>query len=165
MKHIVLLFAIVPAIYGGSITIDFEGLADGTPVGPFYSGLAFQNATVLTAGVSLNEFEWVSSWLCTVSVVWALPTAVPRPSALHNLVRFARSQHSYELVRRAEPASTQRRRSQSTYCFQLVSRIGAKIDFGGLHAAMAEPQSNLPDIVRALKHQHRTAMTPMSSTT
>jgi hypothetical protein len=41
-------------------TIDFEGLADGTSVGSFYlsNGVTFTNATVITAGVSLNEIEF-----------------------------------------------------------------------------------------------------------
>jgi hypothetical protein len=43
-----------------ALTIDFEGLADLTPVTNQYSGLGvdFFGATVLTAGISLNEFEF-----------------------------------------------------------------------------------------------------------
>jgi len=37
--------------------IDFEGLADSDPVTTQFPGLTFTNATVLTAGISLNEFE------------------------------------------------------------------------------------------------------------
>jgi hypothetical protein len=40
------------------VTIDFEGLTDSTAVTTQYSGLIFINATILTAGVSLNEFEF-----------------------------------------------------------------------------------------------------------
>ena len=42
------------------LLITFEGLADGTSVGSTYSsaGLTFTNATVLTAGISLNEFDF-----------------------------------------------------------------------------------------------------------
>ncbi len=39
-------------------TINFEGLTDGTSVGSYYAGLTFTNATVLSAGVSLNELEF-----------------------------------------------------------------------------------------------------------
>jgi hypothetical protein len=43
-----------------AFTIDFEGLVDLTPVTNQYSslGVDFLGATVLTAGVSLNEFEF-----------------------------------------------------------------------------------------------------------
>jgi hypothetical protein len=39
-------------------TLGFEGLADGTSVTSQYPGLTFSNATVLTADISLNEFEF-----------------------------------------------------------------------------------------------------------
>ena len=44
----------------GAVTIDFEGLVDSTPVTNQYlaSYLSFSNATVLTAGISLNEWEF-----------------------------------------------------------------------------------------------------------
>ncbi len=45
-----------PAAIGGSI--DFEGLADGTLITNQYPALTFSNAIVLTAGISLNEFEF-----------------------------------------------------------------------------------------------------------
>jgi hypothetical protein len=43
-----------------AFTIDFEGLPDSTPITNQYSslGVDFSNATVLTAGISLNEFEF-----------------------------------------------------------------------------------------------------------
>jgi hypothetical protein len=43
-----------------TITIDFEGLADGTLVGSTYSGegVTFTSATVITAGISLNEADF-----------------------------------------------------------------------------------------------------------
>jgi hypothetical protein len=41
-----------------SFTIDFEGLADSTILSNQYTGLAFSNAIILTAGISLNEFEF-----------------------------------------------------------------------------------------------------------
>jgi hypothetical protein len=39
------------------ITINFEALAEFDPVGATFPGLTFLNATVLTAGASLNELE------------------------------------------------------------------------------------------------------------
>ncbi len=38
--------------------IGFDDLADGEDVGTRYSGLTFSNASVLQAGISLNEFEF-----------------------------------------------------------------------------------------------------------
>jgi hypothetical protein len=40
------------------ITIDFEGFADGTPVVSQYSNLTFSQATIATAGISLNELDF-----------------------------------------------------------------------------------------------------------
>jgi hypothetical protein len=42
----------------GPITINFDGLSEFDPVVSQFSGLTFSNATVLTAGSSLNEFEF-----------------------------------------------------------------------------------------------------------
>lgn len=39
-------------------TLDFEDLNDGDLVTTHYPGLTFSNAVVLTAGISLNEFEF-----------------------------------------------------------------------------------------------------------
>jgi hypothetical protein len=41
-----------------SLLIDFEAFADGTNASTQIPGLVFSNATVLTAGASLNEFEF-----------------------------------------------------------------------------------------------------------
>ena len=38
-------------------TIDFEGYADSTIIASQYAGVTFTNAIILTAGISLNEFE------------------------------------------------------------------------------------------------------------
>jgi hypothetical protein len=48
----------VPAAFADIMTINFEGLADGTSITTQYAGLEFSRATVLSAGVSLNEFEF-----------------------------------------------------------------------------------------------------------
>jgi hypothetical protein len=54
-----LLLAMAPAAQAG--VIDFEGLADGTVLLSQYGltdGATFSNAIVLTAGISLNEFDF-----------------------------------------------------------------------------------------------------------
>lgn len=43
---------------GMAATIDFEGFPDGTILTNQYPGVTFSNAIILTAGVSLNEFEF-----------------------------------------------------------------------------------------------------------
>lgn len=52
----VLSFAFTLPAY--AIAIDFESLTDSTVLTTQIAGLTFTNATVLTAGVSLNEFEF-----------------------------------------------------------------------------------------------------------
>ena len=48
-----------PAILAaGPIVIDFEGLPDSTIITNQYLGVTFSNAIILTAGISLNEFEF-----------------------------------------------------------------------------------------------------------
>lgn len=56
---------VLSTVIGASITaqadpvvLDFEGFTDSTAVTNQYAGLVFTNATVLTAGISLNEFEF-----------------------------------------------------------------------------------------------------------
>lgn len=51
----VILLAAGPA---RAAVITFDGLADSTVVGSAYPGVTFSNATALTAGISLNEFEF-----------------------------------------------------------------------------------------------------------
>jgi len=53
----VLLFLMTGALAPGA-TIDFEGFADSTILTNQYPGLTFDNAIILTAGISLNEFEF-----------------------------------------------------------------------------------------------------------
>src|ERR1019366_8377021 len=45
-------------LVAGPITIDFEGLPDSTILTNQYPGVTFSNAVILTAGISLNEFEF-----------------------------------------------------------------------------------------------------------
>ena len=54
-----LLLCGVPAsLDAANITVTFEGLADSTVLATQYSGLTFSNAIILSAGISLNEFEF-----------------------------------------------------------------------------------------------------------
>jgi hypothetical protein len=52
---VLLLFAQASA---SASVINFEGPADSTPITNQYSGLTFADATILTAGISLNELEF-----------------------------------------------------------------------------------------------------------
>lgn len=47
--------AAIASAHAGVITYDFDGIADGTALTGQYAGLHFAHATVLRAGISLNE--------------------------------------------------------------------------------------------------------------
>jgi hypothetical protein len=52
-----LLLITAGRLVAGASTFDFEGFAEGTHLLAGYTGLTFSNATVLTKGFALNEFE------------------------------------------------------------------------------------------------------------
>jgi hypothetical protein len=56
----VLLLAVAApaALRAGTVVIDFETFPDGTSLTTQYPGLTFFNTTIITAGISLNEFEF-----------------------------------------------------------------------------------------------------------
>jgi hypothetical protein len=61
LRFVVLVSVLVASpsrLSAAPIVIDFEGLDDLTSVGSLIPGVTFSNATVLTAGLSLNEFEF-----------------------------------------------------------------------------------------------------------
>jgi hypothetical protein len=60
MTHRVTLFLLLLSTFAAAspVVLDFESLADGTAVGGSLPGLTFVNAVVLTAGISVNEFEF-----------------------------------------------------------------------------------------------------------
>ncbi len=58
IKKIMLLCIACIANPVNAATINFDNLADSTSVTNQFSGLSFQNATILTSGISLNEFEF-----------------------------------------------------------------------------------------------------------
>jgi hypothetical protein len=53
-----LLLATAVPLAAGSITLDFEGFPDSTILTTQYPGVTFTNAIILSAGISLNEFEF-----------------------------------------------------------------------------------------------------------
>ena len=54
----VVLAAVVPAsLVAGTVTLDFEGFSDSTILTTQYPGLTFSDTTVISAGITLNEFE------------------------------------------------------------------------------------------------------------
>jgi hypothetical protein len=55
---LLLLAAAAPGTLRADITVlDFEGFPDGTSLTTQYPGITFSNATVLSAGITLNEVE------------------------------------------------------------------------------------------------------------
>lgn len=55
---VVLIYAVSLIGTAQALTIDFETLTDSESVTTQYAGVTFSNATVLTAGISLNELEF-----------------------------------------------------------------------------------------------------------
>jgi hypothetical protein len=56
---LVLLVVAAPvSLQAGTVVLDFEGFADSASLTTQYPGLSFTNATIITAGISLNEFEF-----------------------------------------------------------------------------------------------------------
>ena len=65
LSSVVLLVVATPiSLQAGAITLDFETFPDGTPIPDStplttqFPGLTFTNTTVITAGITLNEFEF-----------------------------------------------------------------------------------------------------------
>ena len=54
----ILIILFVTTKKANALNIDFESLSDGDVVTTQFPGLTFSNATALTAGISLNEFEF-----------------------------------------------------------------------------------------------------------
>ena len=61
---LLVVLASTPMLHAGTVVIDFEtfpdstSIVDSTPITTQFPGLTFSNTTVLTAGISLNEFEF-----------------------------------------------------------------------------------------------------------
>src|SRR5580700_10738690 len=89
---------------------------------------------------------------------WAYPWRLRSRLLCIIFVRFSGSQHGDKLVRRTESASAEGRWCDSADRFQLLGWVGAKIDLRGLNAAVSEPESDLPDVMCCLEHQHRTSV-------
>jgi hypothetical protein len=58
VAFLLLVVAAPLSLNAGTIVIDFEGFPDSTPITTQFPGLTFSNTTVITAGISLNEFEF-----------------------------------------------------------------------------------------------------------
>ncbi len=54
----VLLVSTCAHLSAATLTFDFEALDDGTTLSAQLPGVTFANAVVLTAGLSLNEFDF-----------------------------------------------------------------------------------------------------------
>jgi hypothetical protein len=66
------LVGLVPAA-GAASTITFEGLPDSTLVTNQYAGLTFTNALILSAGQSLNDFDYPPHSGANVITNWGGP--------------------------------------------------------------------------------------------
>jgi hypothetical protein len=55
---LLLFVAAAVPLTAGTVTLDFEGFPDSTILTAQYPGVTFANAIILTAGISLNEFEF-----------------------------------------------------------------------------------------------------------
>ena len=64
LKHMLMILAVAVLLTGiqfpayATTIIDFETLSDADPVTNQFTGLTFTNTTAITAGISLNEFEF-----------------------------------------------------------------------------------------------------------
>jgi hypothetical protein len=55
---LLLATAALSPLSAGTVTLDFEGFPDSTSLTTQYPGLTFTNATIISSGISLNEFEF-----------------------------------------------------------------------------------------------------------
>ena len=64
-------------------------------------------------------------------------------------------QRGDQRIGRSEPPAAQLRRDDRFHGLQLCRRVHAQIDFRGADIGMTEPQSDLSNVMRGLKHDHR----------
>jgi hypothetical protein len=57
-KLLLLMVVVSGFLQASAVTLDFEGFPDSTILTAQYAGLTFTNTIILTAGISLNEFEF-----------------------------------------------------------------------------------------------------------
>src|ERR1017187_8060848 len=55
---VLLAVALSTPIAAGTVTLTFEGFPDSAILTTQYSGMTFGDAIILTAGITLNEFEF-----------------------------------------------------------------------------------------------------------
>lgn len=58
IRALILCIVLVPLVAADSVVLDFEGFPDNAVLTTQYPGVTFSNAIILTAGISLNEFEF-----------------------------------------------------------------------------------------------------------
>jgi hypothetical protein len=58
---LLLAVAVFAPLKAATVVLDFEAFSDGTSLTNQYPGVTFSNAIILTAGISLNEFEFPPS--------------------------------------------------------------------------------------------------------
>lgn len=58
LSLVILVFLVGATAWADPITLNFDSLKDSVKVTTQFAGLTFSNATTLTAGVTLNEFEY-----------------------------------------------------------------------------------------------------------
>jgi hypothetical protein len=54
----VALFCSAASLSAETVTLNFDGFPDSTILTDQYPGVTFTNAIILTAGISVNEFEF-----------------------------------------------------------------------------------------------------------
>jgi hypothetical protein len=159
-QFIFVLFAILIGLTGfnqiaQADVIDFEGLEDFTAITDQYSssGIYFSGATVLTAGVNLNEFEFppssgsnvVFDEIGPISIIFAtpvssigayftylMPVAMDAYDSSNGLIGSVSSSFFSNLALSGDPGSSPNEFLQITYAGGISSvTITGDPDFGG----------------------------------
>lgn len=162
--------AALPVRAADVVFIDFESLLQGAPVGSPFAGIAFANAIVLTAGATLNEFEFPPhsgfqlagdegapmriSFDLPVSdfsafFTYAVPLTLTAYDAGGNLVGSATSRFASNLALSGDPGSVSNERIELTHAsgYSSLVIVGAAagtsftIDDITLSSPIPEPQS------------------------
>ena len=74
-------------------------------------------------------------------------------------------EQSDQLVGRTEGALSQMWRGDGLDGLELLSGITTRIDFGGRHVGMSEPERDFPDVLCRLQHNNCGGVTSMSQAT
>ena len=139
-----LLLAAAFPLAAGSITLNFEGFPDSTILTTQYPSLTFTNAIILTAGISLNEFEFPPPSGTSVVIddggplfislatpalnfvgyfTYTVPLTVTAFDLLNNQVASATSLFSNNLALSGDPGSTPNERLELNSPGGLIYRV------------------------------------------